>query len=218
MVRIVIACLLLVLAGFRGAEAQSDDRSPTDGELPDSTATDTVPAAPSPVEADGTDEVDRDVPYVPTRMEVVEEMLELADVSEEDVVFDLGSGDGRIVIRAAEVYGARGVGVELDPELVERARENAREAGVADRVEFRRSDLFEADLSGASVVMLYLLRSVNRKLRPKLLRELEPGTRVVSHDFDMGEWEPTDVEDLEADRLYLWRIPEEIPSHLSDDD
>lgn len=161
--------------------------------------------------------VERDVAYVPTRLEVVDEMLELAGVSAGDTVYDLGSGDGRIVIRAAERYGARGVGIEIDPELVARARAEASEAGVAHLVEFRRADLFEADFSEATVVTLYLLRALNRKLRPRLLGELEPGTPVVSHDYDMGAWEPEEIVDLEADRLYLWRVPEEIPPHLWED-
>jgi SAM-dependent methyltransferase len=117
-------------------------------------------------------------------------MLEAADVSETDVVFDLGSGDGRIPIVAAERFGARAVGVETDSQLVARSREAAREAGVADRVEFRREDLFETDLSETTVVALYLWPEINRELRPKLLRALDPGDRIVSHDFRMGKWEP----------------------------
>jgi ubiquinone/menaquinone biosynthesis C-methylase UbiE len=147
-------------------------------------------------------------------MRVVDEMLELADVGPGDVVYDLGSSDGRIVIRAAEKYGARAVGYELDSSLVAQARRKARDEGVADRVTFHREDLFRADLSEATVVALYLLRSLNLKLRPKLLRELDPGDRVVSHDFDMKEWEPDEVTDMFAHRVYLWRIPEEIPEHL----
>lgn len=159
-------------------------------------------------------EQESDVPYVPTPEPVVDRMLELSDVDETDVVYDLGSGDGRIVIRAARRYGARGVGIEIDPDRVEEARKNAREAGVSDLVEFRQGDLFEADLSEATVVTLYLLPSVNQELRPKLFEELAPGTPVVSHDFDMGQWTPDRTVDLEGDTVYLWTIPENPPDDL----
>lgn len=155
-----------------------------------------------------------DVPYVGTPQAVVDRMLQLANVSEDDVVYDLGSGDGRIVIRAARKYGARGVGIEIDPERAQEARANAEAAGVSDQVEFRHQDLFEADFSDATVVTLYLLSVVNRKLRPKLFEQLDPGTRVVSHDFGMGRWEPdTTVKEGDSE-IHLWRIPEEIPPSL----
>jgi len=157
-----------------------------------------------------------DVPYVPTPEPVVDRMLELADVDETDVIYDLGSGDGRIVIRAAQKYGAQGVGIEIDPERVREARQNARDAGVGHLVEFRQGDLFEADISEATVVTLYLLPSVNQKLRPKLFEQLAPGTPVVSHDFDMGRWEPEQTVDMDGDTVYFWRIPEEIPDDLQD--
>ena len=160
-------------------------------------------------------ELESDVPFVESPQPVVDRMLEVANVGEDDVVYDLGSGDGRIPITAARDYGARGVGIEIKPDLVRRARENARDAGVNDRVEFREGDLFEADISEATVVTLYLLPSVNLELRPKLFRQLEPGTRIVSHDFDMDEWEPdTTVESSEGDTIYRWVIPEEIPSFV----
>ena len=160
-------------------------------------------------------ELESDVPFVESPQPVVDRMLEVADVSENDVVYDLGSGDGRIPITAARDYGARGIGIEIKPDLVRRARENAQEAGVSDLVEFRQGDLFEADISDATVVTLYLLPSVNLELRPKLFRELEPGTRVVSHDFDMDEWEPdTTIEASGGDTVYRWVIPEEIPSFV----
>ena len=160
-------------------------------------------------------ELESDVPFVESPQPVVDLMLETANVSEDDVVYDLGSGDGRIPITAARDYGARGVGIEIKPDLVRRAQENAQEAGVGDRVEFRQGDLFEADISEATVVTLYLLPSVNLELRPKLFRELEPGTRIVSHDFDMDEWEPdTTVESSDGDTIYRWVIPEEIPSFV----
>jgi ribosomal protein L11 methylase PrmA len=121
----------------------------------------------------------RDVPFVPTPEVVVDKMLELAKVGPSDVVYDLGSGDGRIVITAAKQYGARGIGVDIDPDRVREARQNAKAAGVADRVQFKEGDLFNTDLSEATVVTLYLLPEVNMRLRPKLFRELKPGTRVV---------------------------------------
>lgn len=159
-------------------------------------------------------EADSDVPFVPTREAVVDRMLEVAEVSERDTVFDLGSGDGRIVIRAAGHFGARGRGVEIEPLLVRDARERARSAGVSDRVRFLQADLFEADLSEATVVTLYLARSLNVKLRPKLLEELAPGTRVVSHDFDMGAWKPDRVVHEGEERIFLWIVPEKTPDHL----
>ncbi|WP_118838556.1 SAM-dependent methyltransferase [Salinibacter ruber] len=161
-------------------------------------------------------EQESDVPYVPTPKPVVDRMLELADVDETDVIYDLGSGDGRIVIRAARTHGARGVGIEIDPDLVKKARKNAKEAGVANLVEFRQGDLFEADISEATVVTLYLLPSVNQKLRPILFEQLSPGTPVVSHDFDMGRWAPDRTVDLEGDTVYRWTIPEEIPEDLDE--
>lgn len=165
------------------------------------------------------DTVEKDAPYVATPDYVVRRMLEAADVSSGDVVFDLGSGDGRIPIMAAKEFGARGVGIEIDPDLVEKARANAEEAGVADRVEFREKDLFDADLSEATVVALYLWPKINVKLRPKLLRELDPGDRVVTHDFRIGYWEPDETiemgESLTSQELvFLWTIPEDIPDRL----
>jgi SAM-dependent methyltransferase len=151
-----------------------------------------------------------DVPYVPTHERVVEEMLKMARVTKDDVVYDLGCGDGRIVITAAKKYGARGVGVDIDPERIKESKENARKAGVTDRVTFVQRDLFKMDLKEASVVTLYLLPEINLKLRPKLFKELKPGTRIVSHDFDMGEWKPERTVNLRVDRnhvLYYWTIP-----------
>jgi SAM-dependent methyltransferase len=151
------------------------------------------------------------VPYVKTPPAVVDAMLSMAGVTGSDIVYDLGSGDGRIPIRAAEKFGARGVGIEIDSALVETARRRAREAGVEDLVAFRHQDLFEADISEATVVTLYLLPEVNLKLRPKLFRALAPGTWVVSHGFDMGAWTPLATKEVQGRRLYLWRIPEEPP-------
>jgi SAM-dependent methyltransferase len=147
-----------------------------------------------------------DIHYVPTSSGVADAMLKLAKVTPDDVVYDLGSGDGRIVIAAAKKYGARGVGVELDPDLITQANKNALKAGVADRVRFIQGDLFKADLSDATVVALYLSNSINRRLAPLLQRQLKPGARVVSHRFDMGDWKPEADEHLEGTRVYLWTI------------
>lgn len=148
-----------------------------------------------------------DVPYVPTRPAVVNAMLELADVQSGDVVYDLGCGDGRIVVTAAKKYGATGKGFDIDPVRIEEARENAREAGVEDKVSFTEADLFDVDLSQASVVTLYLLPEVNMKLRPRLLA-LKPGTRIVSHAFNMGDWEPDETREVEGATIYFWTVPE----------
>ena len=148
-----------------------------------------------------------DVVYIPTPQVVVDGMLELAGVTKNDVVYDLGSGDGRIVITAAKKYGARGIGIEIDPALVRRAIQNAEAAGVADRVRFRTENLFSADIKNATVVTLYLLQSINERLRPKLVRELKPGTRVVSHVFNMGpEWPPERTVAIDRSRIFLWTV------------
>ena len=153
----------------------------------------------------------KEVPYVPTPQPVVDEMLRLAAVTKNDVIYDLGSGDGRIVITAAKKYGARGVGVDIDPERVKEANANAVTAGVTDRVKFLQQDLFETDLKDASVVTLYLLPAVNLRLRPKLLSELKPGTRVVSHSFDMGDWKPDKTVEINGSKIYYWVIPDKAP-------
>ena len=148
-----------------------------------------------------------DVIYVPTPPEVVDAMLKTARVSSKDVVYDLGCGDGRIVIAAAKQYGAQGVGVDIDPERIKEARANAAAAGVTDRVTFVQGDLFEMDLRPASVVTLYLLESLNLKLQPKLVSELKPGTRIVSHAFSMGAWKADDELTVDGRRVYLWTVP-----------
>ena len=148
-----------------------------------------------------------DVPYVPTREEVVAGMLKLGEVKPGDVVYDLGCGDGRIVITAAQTFGTRGVGIDINPVRIREAEENARRVGVTDKVRFIEQDLFEAKISDATVVMLYLLPSVNLKLRPKLLNDLKPGTRIVSHSFDMGDWKPEKEIEVEGERIYFWTIP-----------
>ena len=154
------------------------------------------------------DELVGDVPYVPTPPEVVEAMLKLAGVKKGDVVYDLGCGDGRIVVTAAKKYEARGVGIDINPERIQEAVANAREKGVADRVRFIEKNLFEADVHEATVVTLYLLPEVNLKLRPILLKQLKPGTRIVSHSFDMGDWGPDKKVQVNGRTLYLWILTE----------
>jgi precorrin-6B methylase 2 len=155
----------------------------------------------------------RDVPYVPTPQEVVDEMLKMANVGKDDVVYDLGCGDGRLVITAVKKFGAkRGVGVDIDPRRIRESNENAKAAGVTDRVEFVEQDLFKTDIKEATVVTLYLLPDVNLRLRPKLWSELKPGTRVVSHAFDMGDWPPEKTADVEYKTIYFWTIPARPPT------
>jgi SAM-dependent methyltransferase len=173
----------------RWAAAQSE------AQTPDAPAADTPPP------------LNLDVPYVPTPQPIVDRMLDLASVGRRDVLFDLGCGDGRIVITAAKDRGARGTGIDIDPARIKEARENAQAAGVSDRVDFRQADLFKSDFSQATVVTLYLLPVINQKLRPQLWRQLKVGTRVVSHDFDMGEeWPPEKVEKIGGKTLYFWTI------------
>jgi precorrin-6B methylase 2 len=148
-----------------------------------------------------------DVIYVPTPQSVVDAMLNMAQVTARDVVFDLGSGDGRIPITAAQRYGARGVGIEIDSNVLRQAYDNLARSGVADRVVFRQDDLFTADISEATVVTLFLLEGLNLKLLPRLQRELRPGTRVVSHHFDMGEaWRPELSQDVGGLMIYMWTV------------
>ncbi|MGH9719866.1 MAG: SAM-dependent methyltransferase [Bryobacteraceae bacterium] len=154
-----------------------------------------------------------DVPYVPTPPEVVEAMLKLADVKKGDIVYDLGCGDGRIVVMAAQKFGARGMGFDINPERVKEANENATKAGVTERVRFTTKNLFEADIKDASVVTLYLLPEVNLRLRPKLWKDLKPGTRIVSHSFDMGDWKPEKTVEINGRRLYYWTVPKQAPSN-----
>jgi SAM-dependent methyltransferase len=156
-----------------------------------------------------------DVPYVPTTEAAVQAMLKLGEVKKADVVYDLGCGDGRIVIAAAKDIGARGVGIDINPVRIGEARENARKAGVESLVRFEENDLFEADIHEATVVTLFLLPHINLKLRPKLLHDLKPGTRIVSNTFDMGDWKPekefivpdTEVDSFLSHKLYLWIVP-----------
>lgn len=181
-----------------------------------------TPASPietqTPTPSSEAPEREPDVPYVPTPNEVVVRMLELAKVQKDDVLYDLGSGDGRIVITAAQKYGTRGTGIDINPERIREANANAQKAGVTDKVQFRQQDLFKTDLSDATVVTLYLLPDINVKLRPQLFRQLKPGTRIVSHDFDMGEWKPERVVQVQGPNrqhtLYYWVVPEKVPANL----
>jgi predicted RNA methylase len=149
-----------------------------------------------------------DVVFVPTPHEVVDAMLKLAEVRDGDVLYDLGSGDGRIPIAAAKKFKVRAVGIDIDPQRIREANANAKAAGVTGEVTFRQEDLFQADFSDATVVTLYLLDSLNEKLRPKLLKELKPGTRIVSHVFRMGDWEPEETQQVSGTTIYRWTIPE----------
>jgi len=198
----VVVLTSVILAGCPG---------PNESPTPQALSTPSV--APSPTQSP-TAEAARpklDVPYVPTPENVVAKMLELATPTRNDVVYDLGSGDGRIVITAARQYGSRGVGYDIDPERIKEANENARAAGVTDRVRFVQQDLFQADLSEATIVTLYLLPEINLKLRPKLLKELKPGTRIVSHNYGLGDWDPIRTETLESATgehlVFYWVVP-----------
>ena len=146
-------------------------------------------------------------PYVQTPHEVVLAMLNMAGVNRDDLLFDLGCGDGRIVIAVAREFGARGVGIDIDPDRVREAREQAAAAGVSDRVEFRQQDLFDADFNGATVVAIYLLPEVNRELLPVLLHRLKPGTRIVSHAFGLGTWPPEKAAEINGCKIFLWIVP-----------
>lgn len=202
MLRLLIAgfgMVTLSLAGCTQSISQADAQQRS--------AQPTAPAAQAP-------EREPDVPYVPTPTEVVEQMLKVARVNSKDVVYDLGSGDGRIVITAAQKFGARGTGIDINPQLVQKAKENAKQAGVSDRVKFVQQDLFKTNLRNATVVTLYLLPSVNLQLRPKLLQELRPGTRIVSHAFDMGDWKPQKELDVNGRKIYYWVVPEKVPENL----
>jgi SAM-dependent methyltransferase len=149
-----------------------------------------------------------DVPYEPSTPAIVAAMLKLAETGKGDVVYDLGCGDGRIAIAAVKDFGAaQGVGIDIDPQRIKEARENARQAGVTRRVQFRNEDLFEASIAPATVVMLYLWPEVNLRLRSKLLRELKPGTRIVSHSHSMGDWKPEKQGEAEGHNIYLWTVP-----------
>jgi SAM-dependent methyltransferase len=176
--------------------------------LPGPAVAGAAPGAPAPQAA--APQVPSLAPFVPTPYDVVERMLALANVGPSDVVYDLGSGDGRLVITAAKKFGARGVGVDIDPERIAESRANAKREGVDHLVSFKQQDALATDVSGATVVTLYLLSSSNMKLRPILTRQLQPGARIVSHAFGMGDWTPDKIEDFRDSngstrRLYLWK-------------
>jgi hypothetical protein len=193
---LVVLGLIVLLGTVAGTAAQSS--APATGAPP------AVPPAPIRKELD--------VPYVPTPEKVVAEMLAVAEISKKDVLYDLGSGDGRIVITAAKRFGTRGVGIDIDPERIKEANDRARAAGVTNRVRFIKGDIFDADIRDATVVTLYLLPAVNMKLRPKLLHDLRPGTRVVSHNYDMGDWKPEKIIRMRLPSgehtVYYWVVPE----------
>jgi SAM-dependent methyltransferase len=160
-------------------------------------------------------EVHKDVPYVPTPPEVVEAMLKLGNVHTGDIHYDLGCGDGRIVVMAVQKFGAvRGTGYDIDPQRIKEANENARQAGVTDKAKFVIGNLFEADFRDASIVTLYLLPDVNLKLRPKLLKDLKVGSRIVSHQFSMGDWEPDKKIDIDWRTVYLWTVTEKAKAQF----
>lgn len=159
-----------------------------------------------------------DVIFVPTPENVVKQMLTMAKVHKGDILYDLGCGDGRTVIMAAKDFGAKATGIDINPVRIQESLENAERQGMANspNVTFRNEDLFEADFREATVVTLYLLRSLNIKLRPKLWRELKPGSRIVSHDFDMGDWEPEEEVEMDGHTVYLWTIPADAASRAAE--
>jgi SAM-dependent methyltransferase len=161
---------------------------------------DDAPAAP----------VKKDVPFVPTPQPVVDRMLEMADVKKGDKVYDLGCGDGRIVVTAAKKYGASGVGVDIDPQRIKESNENAKSAGVTDKVKFEIKDLFTMDFHDADVLAIYLLPQVNMKLRPKILSDMKPGSRLVSHSFDMDDWPPDAEDEVDSSTIYFWVVPAKV--------
>ncbi|WP_017318018.1 SAM-dependent methyltransferase [Mastigocladopsis repens] len=196
----------LMLAGCtptqQASSPQQGEASPATVEVQQSMPT-TQPAERTP-----------DVVYVPTPPEVVDRMLSVAKVGKNDVLYDLGSGDGRIPITAVQKYGVKkAVGIDIDPQRIKEANANAQKAGVTNKVQFRQQDLFKSDFSEATVISLYLLPELNVKLRPQLLK-LKPGTRIVSHAFDMGEWKPNKVEQVDGRTVYFWTVPEKIPANL----
>lgn len=179
----------------------------TNDDFPEQPAPKREAAAPAPAKKPP----QFNIPYYPSPENVVDAMLQLAELRKDDVVYDLGSGDGRIVIAAAKQYGVKAVGIEIDPKLIKQSEENARKAGVAELVTFRRQDLFQADISEATVVTMYLLPAVNLALRPKLLKELKPGSRVIAHNYGIGRWGPDKEVYVGQSRVFHWVIPAEPP-------
>ena len=206
---LIVTCAFLAASCTEPQTAQSNNSANANSNL-------TV-AAPntSPTTAKIDTAPKLDVPYVPTHEKVVDEMLSMAEVKGSDVLYDLGSGDGRIPITAAKRFGTRGVGIDLNPQRIKEANENAKKAGVTDKVTFKQGDIFKEDFSEATVVTLYLLPEVNLKLRPQILN-MKPGTRVVSHNYDMGDWKPEKSKEIETPDgtthyVYFWRVPEKKP-------
>ncbi|HEY9799009.1 MAG TPA: methyltransferase domain-containing protein [Leptolyngbyaceae cyanobacterium] len=206
----VVAGASVVGLGLAGCTPQQNNLQAQVEPSPSNIATETQAQAPAtqPQERPG------DVPYVPTPQEVVDAMLNVAKVGKNDILYDLGSGDGRIVITAAQKFGTKGTGIDIDPERIQEANANAQKAGVTDRVKFVQQDLFKTDFSDATVVTLYLLPDINLKLRPILLRQLKPGTRIVSHAFDMGDWKPEKTLQVDGRTVYYWVVPKEVPANL----
>lgn len=157
--------------------------------------------------------VNLDVPYVPTPQPVVDRMLQMAGVKSTDLVMDVGCGDGRMVVTAAKQYGAKGFCNDIDPERISEAKRNAKEAGVTDKVKFRQGNLFDVDISQADVLPMYLLESINLKLRPKILATAKPGARVVSHAFTMGDWKPDMTDTVDGRHVFLWIVPARVDGH-----
>ncbi|MDZ8185290.1 MAG: class I SAM-dependent methyltransferase [Nostoc sp. ChiSLP02] len=209
---LVVTGVSITSLGISGCT--TEQRNAETGTEPPSTLTaETETLTPSGAPTTQPQERPGDVPYVPTPQPVVDAMLKVAKVGPNDVLYDLGSGDGRIVITAAQNIGTRGVGIDIDPQRIQEANENAKKAGVTDRVKFVQQDLFKTDLSDATVVTLYLLPEINERLRPTLLK-LKPGTRIVSHAFDMGDWKPQQTLNVEGKTVYYWVVPKEIPANL----
>ncbi|MFN6530487.1 SAM-dependent methyltransferase [Nostoc sp. ChiSLP03a] len=210
---LLVTSVSITSLGIAGCTPQQDLEAGTQqpSTLTGQTETET-PAATTPTTQ--VQERPGDVPYVPTPQPVVDAMLQVAKVGKNDVLYDLGSGDGRIVNTAAQKFGTRGIGIDIDPDRIKEANANAQKAGVTDRVKFVQQDLFNTDLSQATVVTLYLLPEINAKLRPKLFKELKPGTRIVSHAFDMGDWKPQQTLNIEGKTVYYWVVPEQVPANL----
>lgn len=195
-------------------EVQQSTPTTTTAPLQQSTPTPTTtPQQSTPTPTTAPQQRTPDVVFVPTPQEVVDKMLEIAKVNKKDVLYDLGSGDGRIPITAAKKFGIQAVGIDIDPERIKEANANAQKAGVTDKVKFLQQDLFTTNFSEATVITLYLLPELNVKLRPQLLK-LKPGTRIVSHAFDMGEWKPEKTVQVDGRTVYLWTVPAKIPANL----